>query len=154
MSWSLEVRGGDLVVDGARLGDVKGHRKMVQDLSHWILEPMGTDNLHMRYGSLIDGGLRDGVQHPSMVGSSNDKFLWAELQAEINRIIKDYQRIQLNRARTDKYTLNNSTLTREEVLYNVKSVDFVQREDRVFIAIAIQNGSGSVLDMMLPIEAS
>lgn len=154
MSWSLEVRNGDLVVDSARLGEVKGHRKLVQDLSHWILEPMGTDNLHMRYGSIIDGGLKDGVQQQSMIGSTNSRFVWAELQSEINRIVKEYQRMQLNRARTDKYTLSNSTLTRDEVLYSVQSIDFNQAEDKIIVSVSIKNGNGAMIDIMLPIEAS
>lgn len=154
MSWSLEVRNGDLTVGNARLGEVKGHKKLIQDLAHWLLEPMGNDNLHPGYGSIIDGGLQNGVEKPSMIGLTDSPFLKTALQAEINRIVREYQGMQLNRAKSDRFTLNSSTLNRSEVLFSVLSVNMIQRQDSLLVRIDIQNGAGEEISIDLPIESA
>lgn len=154
MSWSLQVRNGDFTVGSASLGTATDNQKLVQDLSHWILEPMGTDMTHPTYGSLMDGGIDEYGKTQEGFTGGDPQMVTTEVRAEINRIVRDYQSIQLNRARTDKYKLNNATLSRGEILFNVTNIEFNQHQDTLRVIIHIQNGNADQLSLVIPVGAA
>src|ERR1051325_1057251 len=109
MSWSLQVSYGDFPVSGNSLGIVAGANKLGQDLRHWVLEKMGTDPLHLDYGSLIDGGrTSDGVEQESIIGHVNDRNARVLIESELRRIIQAYQRQQIARAKADRLVYNKT----------------------------------------------
>lgn len=143
MSWSLQVSGGDLVVNQAQLSTVANEAKLLQDLRHYLLERMGTDSLHPEYGSLIDGGTKpDGTEVPSPIGHTDWRQIALSIEADIRRIGAAYQSAQLNRAKSDRLRFNRSTLTAGEVLASIDSVVFTQDQDALLVTINITAGSG------------
>jgi hypothetical protein len=142
MSWSLEVRNGDLTVGNASLGVVTAEQKLVQDLRHYLLEKMGTDNLHPGYGSNLD----------SAIGS--DFFGEAALfvESEIRRICAEYQERQIERAKADRYRYNKTTFTAGELLLQVDSVDLLQNGPTLSVNIALTTGSDRSVILSLPLE--
>jgi hypothetical protein len=148
MSWSLEIRNGDFALTGSNLGTLKGSEKMLQDLRHYILERMGTDTAHPGYGSLIDGGVTpDGTVHRGVIGNPNFDFAQLEVEADIARIIREYQGRQLSRAKYDKMTYGRATLTPDEVVLGVSSIRFEQVLDQLQVFVVIQNGQGREFDL-------
>src|SRR4051812_37950439 len=109
MSWSLQLRNGDLALGGANLGIVTGSQKLTQDLRCAILEKMGTDELHPWYGSLLDGGMdAEGVVSPGYIGETDWELGALNVQAEIRRIAKQYQDAQAARLENDRLTYGHS----------------------------------------------
>jgi phage baseplate assembly protein W len=53
MSYSLAVRGGDLVPEGSSLAIVWGIDKLKQDLQLWVTERYGNDRFHPGLGSIL-----------------------------------------------------------------------------------------------------
>lgn len=149
MSWSLKVSNGDLSPAPASLDAVSGAQKLVQDLRLWILERMGTDDLHPRFGSLIDGGTTpEGDEIPGVIGTDFAQGR-AFVESEIRRICREYQMMQLARVKQDKVTLGRATLTPAEVLRDVTKIDFSQYEDALLVNVTLSNGLYAQLDIDL-----
>lgn len=153
MSWSLQIRNGDLVTDGAKLGVVTRQAKMIQDLSHWILERMGTDPLHPGYGSLIDGGVTPtGDYVEGVIGSGDMDFAQITVEQEIRRIIGEYQERQLARAKNDRMTRGKATLTASEVVIDVPAVEFIRDADELRVMVRLTTANDDDLSLEIPLS--
>lgn len=142
MSWSLQLTNGDLVVGQASLAAVNGPSKLQQDLRCFILEQMGTDDMHPGFGSLIDGGTTlNGVYNPGVIGVVNDDTAATFVRSEMVRICNEYQAGQLDRARNDQAIYGKATLDRNEVLLRLDSVEIQQTVDSMTVRLTITTGS-------------
>lgn len=145
MTWSLALAHGDLTFDGHAMGQIQGGRKTVQDLACAILEPAGTDDMHPHFGSTIDGGIgADGNYHEGIIGSLNDAYAQAFVDAEIRRIISAHQAAQVDRNAYDISVYGRSTLTADEVVLAVENIDITQAQNQMLVAVSLQTGTGSL----------
>ena len=155
MSWSLQIKDGDFRVDSAHLGTVIGQNKLVQDMTCAIMERMGTDNLHPEYGSLIDGGRTpDGVVATSVIGDTDTEMVALKIESELTRIARQLQRQQLARAKADKMTYGNATLSPQEVLMELQGVDFSITLDRLTVFVHLVTATGFEFDITIPIDTA
>lgn len=142
MSWSLQLRNGDLTLSAAHYGTITNEQKLVQDLRSYLLEKMGTDDMHLGYGSLLDGGRQpDGKIVQGVIGESDPDIAELEISTEIKRIAIEYQARQLDRAKADKNKYGKTTLTKGEVLLGVTKIDFVHHEDAIDVLVTLQTAS-------------
>lgn len=153
MSWSLQLRNGDLTIGGASLGVVTNQAKLVQDLRCAILERMGTDPDHPWFGSLIDGGRLNGVEQPSLIATTNWNVAALTIEAEIRRIVGQYQTQQINRSQADRTSYGKPTLTPEELLMNVANIEFFQAQDNLLCRVTLVTGAGTELPINVPLGA-
>lgn len=152
MSWSLKLTHGDFELSNASLGTVTAENKLVQDFRCYLLERMGTDNLHPGFGSLIDGGIQpDGTEVESPIGESDVQTVVLFLEKEIRRIGSDYQQRQLARAKSDKFTYSKVTLTAGEILVGIPSVTFTQTMDTLDVVVALQTGNNTQRSLTIPV---
>jgi hypothetical protein len=143
MSWSLQIRNGDLSVSGAKLGTVTGGSKLAQDLRCALLTERGSDDLHPTFGSLIDGGRNDaGDWVQSLIGSTDWELIAMRVEAEIRRICLDQQARQVFRAQQDRMVYGQSTLSNDELLLQVDSVQMFQAQDTMMVRVSIITGTG------------
>lgn len=149
MSWSLKVSHGDLELSQASFSTVSGGAKLAQDLRGYILEHMGTDDLHPEFGSLLDGGIRNGEYVEGVIGQPNDALSLALVEREIRRLVADYQARQLTRARNDAAIYGKATLSKGEVLLSLSRIDTTQADDTMYITLNILTGDGSAISLDL-----
>lgn len=155
MSWSLELRGGDLTLGGAKLGQTTGLNKLVQDLRCALLEPRGFDNLHPSFGSLIDGGIdENGIQVGTIIGGSQWEFAINRIENEIRRVAAFHQQRQAERSKNDRLQYGESTLSNEELLLNISSVSFSQAQDKLMVNVQLQTGQGQEVTISVPVADS
>lgn len=153
MSWSLQLRNGDLALSGNRLGQVTGAPKLVQDLRCAILEPRGTDDAHPKYGSLIDGGRDDkGNEVRSLIGESDWDLIALRIESEIRRIGSDHQQRQIERAKRDRFTYGQSTLVNDELLADIEHIDMFQAQDRLLVSVTVKTGQNQTFTIDVPIS--
>lgn len=153
MSWSLEIRNGDLTLSGARYGGVTGAAKLVQDFRAQLLERMGTDPQHPEYGSLINGGRTpDGREHPGAIGQTTNSLTILDVRTEIIRIAQNIQSRQLAKARADRIKYGKVTLRHSEVLYSLRDVNIRQDEDSLIINITLVTADGTVVEPTIAIS--
>jgi hypothetical protein len=155
MSWSLKLRNGDLVTDGAKLDQVTGAAKLVQDLRCAILEKRGTDDLHRDFGSLIDGGYDDqGNWVDSTIGEIDIDFAVLQIESDLRRIMAKHQQTQVARSKRDRKTYGQSTLDNDELLYAVEGIDFTQAQDKLMVNVLIQTGTGQQFNIAVPLQSN
>lgn len=153
MSWSLKLRNGDLALSGSSLETVSGAPKLVQDLRCWILERMGTDNLHPGFGSLFDGGVEpNGTVHTSVIGTFNEEIARLDIESDLRRILNEYQAKQVARLKVDRATYGKSTFSRGEVLVAVEGIEFTVALDTIYIVISLRTGDDSILSLDLTLQ--
>lgn len=150
MSWSLALRNGDFTLGTASLGIVTHEAKMVQDLRAYILESMGTDNMHRGFGSLIQGGVEaNGVQNPGVIGKPNDPFARTMVVSEIKRLVRDYQQSQLERARADQQEFGKPTLSTREVLLSLDDIFVDQTNDQMTLTLFITTAANRQVEVSI-----
>ena len=143
MSWSLRLHNGDLVTSGTSLGQITAGSKLVQDLRCAILEPRGTDDMHREFGSVLDGGIMNGVEVPSLIGSTNWELVAMRVEAEIRRICADHQAKQIERSRNDRINYGESTLHPQELLIEVADIELLEAQDKLMARVTIVTGDNN-----------
>jgi hypothetical protein len=151
MSWSLQLRGGDLVIGGSTFGTVTGSEKLIQDLRCAILERMGTDEDHPWFGSLIDGGRLNGVDQPSIIATNNWNMAVLAVESEIRRIVDQYQKAQIIRTERDRTTYGKPTLHPGEILMGVGSIEFYQAQDNLLCRVTLITGTDVEITVNVPL---
>jgi len=153
MSWSLQIKTGDLNLSGpAGYAAVRGSQKLIQDLRNWLLERRGTDFLHPHYGSTLDGGMIRGVSTDAVIGSSVTAEVLLDIETEIRRVLNAYQSQQAARMRRDimRYGGRN-TFDDNEILESVGAVTIRQVNDVVAVRITINTSSGRSISLVQPL---
>lgn len=148
------IANGDLSFNGTDMNVVTGSSKLVQDLMCCVLEPMGNDDMHPTYGSLIDGGIdQNGNQVPGVIGTPNDAYAASYVDTEITRICQAYQLQQQTRYANDIATYGTSTITASEALLSVDGVVAQASQDHLLVTASLETGTGD-LAISLPIASS
>ena len=151
MSWSLQLRGGDLVIDGSSFATITDQTKLVQDLRCAILERMGTDEDHPWFGSLIDGGRLNGVEQPSLIATGDWSTAVLTVEGEIRRIVDQYQKQQIARSERDRSSYGKPTLTPGEILMGVGDITFYQAQDNLLCRVTLITGADGRLTLNVPL---
>jgi hypothetical protein len=157
MSWSLKIRNdgsgsGDLDVSNAQLGIVRGHEKLIQDFRCAVLESVGNDDMQPEWGSYIDGGVDpSGRTIPPVIGTADARLVASAVEDDIRRIARTIQQRQLARVQSERLLYNKVTLTASEILVGVSSIRFYQAGTSLFVKVSLTTGSGSVVDLNLPV---
>jgi hypothetical protein len=155
MSFSLAIISGDISPSAGGLSTVTGAQKLGQDLTSLFLTHLGSNPYNPSYGSLIDGGVRsDGTVVPSPIGSSNIQSVQASMTTEINRLVSLYQAQQTAKINSDLSLYNKITLSPDEMLQSVSSIDFTISFDYLIINITIQTGSNDSVTVTVPLQGS
>jgi len=127
MSFSLAIADGDLVGSGSggpstNFAIVYGVDKLIQDLTLWLNEGYGGDIMHPELGSVLEYWI-GGIISPST---------HANVQAEVLRVLQNYQSVQLAGMKNNpsKYSLS-------EVLYSVNDIQVTLNYDEVAVTISV-----------------
>lgn len=153
MSISFSIDGGDLKVGSGRSFEtVTGAQKLAQDLGLWVLERIGTDPATPQYGSRLDGGIIDGISIDSFIGQTltNERVL--EVKQELSTLLAQYQQDQVSKMQREMVLYNgNHTLTTDETLSTVDSIEAVSVGDQIIVRVSITTLAGSNFKLTLPL---
>ena len=126
MSYSFMVAEKDIALKGSHVGLVYGRDKLIQDLTIWLTERYRSDRFHSSYGSILDG----------FIGEVMDRMTASEVEAEVHRVLQNYQMVQYRRMQDDP-----TSLSPEEVLVEVEDVNAKVDFDSVVVVISIVTGT-------------
>ena len=130
---------------GHGMATVTGAPKLAQDLTCAVLEPEGTDSLHPSYGSTIGGGTTpDGTFQRGVIGNPNDSVAASFVDAELRRIIAQYQSEQQARYQTDIATYGKATLTVDEILLAIEDITIQAAQNQMLVGAKLRTGAGGV----------
>lgn len=150
MSFSLEIRNGDIGLSGTSFGTVVDAAKLQQDIVCAILTPLGFEGLHPEFGSTLE----ENMINPSttILGTKDFSHAAAVVRSELLRICQNYQAQQIARNEDDAIKFGKPTLTPGEILLRVISLDFVSSEDHLMCKLALEIGADT-LELNIPVSA-
>lgn len=133
---TFAIKDGDFVPGQGGFVQITGIEKLRQDLAIALQEPLGSDQYHPKWGSLLS----------SLVGQTTDAST-ATIQSEVNRILSNYINIQQALLGQDKASGNKPRFSAGEVIREILSVDVTPSYDSVIVKITLQTFDGSQLDL-------
>jgi len=141
---NLKVKKGDLIVNSARKAElVYGEEKLVQDLSHWLLEPLGTGFTTPGFGSILY----------RFIGTARSQRLMIEAENEVERILSLYQADQVQKVKGAQLNNRLFIFSKKEILADITKVESASSEDIVRIKAYIRTAASSSLDIMTLLNA-
>lgn len=129
----LLIQNGDLVVGAGGYVTVEGERKLRQDLSHALREPVGTDRFAPRWGSTL----------PGMIGTYQTSETAAQVKAEVSRVIQNYVNLTAALVQQDRLAGTRSRLRSDEVISRIVGINVTRVIDRVDVRVALQTLAGA-----------
>lgn len=128
MSFSIAVENGDIAVQGDHFAIVNGSDKLQQDLTIWLKERFKSDRFHPQYGSTLD----------SYIGGMMTNSTVYEIESEVNRILRNYQSLQIKKFKED-----SSSLSPSEILAEVTAVVANPYYDAVDVMVYFKTFQGT-----------
>jgi hypothetical protein len=128
MSYSLKLANRDIAVSGSHLSIVQGTDKLAQDIDLWLREAYQVDRFHLSFGSILN----------SFIGGIIDRNTQVEVQAEILRVLQNYQTIQLLR-----FKANPSKFSPNELLNEVSNVGIQLSYDKILVTVTFTSVAGT-----------
>ncbi len=149
MSFSLELKNGDLGLSGTSLGTVTNAAKLQQDLVSAILTPLGFEELHPQFGSILENDLIN--PEVQIIGSRDFSHAAALVRSELIRLCQNYQAQQIARNEDDGMKFGKPTLTPGEILLSVRGVTFTQAQDHLLCTLKLEIGNDSI-ELNIPVS--
>lgn len=127
---TFAIRDGDLRVEGGNYAMVEGSKKVFQDLSMAVGEPIGNDRFHPNWGTTLD-------RYIGGVFNAETELL---VRTEIFRVVRNYVEAQQAAMTARSMRGQRSPYSSEEVVRGLGGVQIDQRFDRINVKITIQTG--------------
>ena len=153
---NFQIKKGDLALNSTRrVAMVRSKDKLIQDLTLFLLEPLGTGFTTPGYGSTLtlletsEGGSR-------FIGRWTNEAFVAEIQGEVDRVLNLYQQSQIEKIRTasNRGELNN--FTKGEILNSIDAIQAIigQEPGSVLVSAYITTGIGQNVSFILENNAT
>lgn len=153
---NFRVTDGDLDINQAKRVDaVQGRDKLVQDLTLWLLEPLGIGFTTPGFGSLLNSIVeRDaqGRQEGAFVGKPLDDRIQADVEAEVDRILNLYQQDQVQKIRSAQVEGRLYLYSRKEILDSIDSVQSSRIDDRAIVKATLTTGANQAVTLMADVD--
>lgn len=137
------VRGGDIHLGPTGFEMCNGQQKLKQDLAMAMIEPLGTDRFHPRWGSLF----------ASYIGAAFAPEAKAIIQSEANRILANTRAMVLREIERDSLSAHKSRYTDDEVIGSVDLIEIRIKLDAVFVRVWLTTRSGQQFAFVRQVEA-
>jgi len=140
---ALQVYNGDLSLDsGGRLQFVQGSSKLVQDLSLWLQEPIGTSFTAPSFGSTLS----------AMIGGGIDGTTIALVQTEVRRIISLYQSQQLLSLQLAQNASQLANYNKSEIINTINSIQVSQTQTSINAYVTLTTLAGNTVVLNLAVS--
>ena len=137
--YGLKIVDGDFAMTGdGNIVQITGADRIRQELSHWLLEPLGTDTIYSKFGS----SLWDSVGEPMIAEAISD------VKSEVSRVVRNYvayQKRQINEdmlASTDRFMKNWGY---DDIIDTVNSIEVNAVADTLYVTVELTTASGETI---------
>jgi len=137
--YGLKMADGDIAVRGdGNVTEISGRERIEQELSHWLLEPVGTDTIYGGFGST----LQDCVGNPML-----DEYI-SDVRSEVLRVLGNYIEYQNRMIKRDRER-DVSTYLRnwpdEDIVVSVSRIDVTAVADTLKVRIELTTAAGTTI---------
>lgn len=153
MSKSFKLFNGDLSITNRSFDIVSGQDKLLQDLSLWMRERIGTDPMTPTFGSMLDGGIVNGQEVTPFIGQNLSPDIKGRIASSVFSQLQLYQQLQLEKIKAEAIQYNGrNTLERGEVISSIDSVDVSNIGSVVVIKVLLTTLANKSVQLTLPLD--
>jgi len=117
-----------------------------------VLEKVGHDPLLPTYGSRLDGGVIDGEELDSYIGTLATQENLNQIRIEIIRLIENYQQEQFDKMANETIAYGGrNTFEEDEVIDDILNVEVIQIATTILIRVLLTTLAGTTLKVTVPI---
>lgn len=149
---NFRVFDGDLAINHSLKVDmVTGRDKLAQDLTLWLLEPLGTGFATPSFGSTLNTYVsRDSVgrRESRFIGKTYTNDIAVEIEAEIDRVLNLYQQDQIQKVRKARSDGRLYLYSKQEVLDSIDDISSTRDGDAAHISVKITTGANQDLTLL------
>lgn len=139
---SLQVSRGDIALgSNRRVSTVYAKSKLLQDLSHWLLEPLGTSSTTPSFGSRIN----------ELAFGENTSAQSLILKDEITRVLTLYQNLQFERVKVAQKNGELKSWSKQEIIASILAVDVEMKLTTAIVTIKISTLASTTESISLSI---
>lgn len=132
---------------------VQGRDKLVQDLTLWLLEPLGIGYTTPNFGALLNYvDVNRGRVSSHFIGHVMDGQREAEVEAEVDRILNLYQQDQVQKIRRAQIEGRLYLYRTSEILDSIQEVASRTDKDRMIVRAAITSGAGQDITLLANVD--
>lgn len=142
MSFSLQIRNGDLALNGNSFGIVSGSAKLAQDLKCAVLTPYQFYEKYPQYGTALE----------ELIGESDWGYVATQVRAELQRACSDYQNRQIIRNQEDLNRYGRMTIESNEMLLKIANIEMIQVENHLIAKVRIEVGLKNEIEINVPVS--
>lgn len=125
---SIQVTNGDITLGtNNKLSLVTGTSKLVQDLTLWLEEPIGTGYTTPNFGSILN----------SFIGADSPQLQMAQVQTEVQRVLGLYQAQQKNRLQQMQSRGQLSSWNKSEIIDTISQLNTITQYSYVVVTVQI-----------------
>lgn len=139
--YDLKIVDGDISLNGdGSVKTVSGADRIIQELSCWLLEPIGTDRMYSAFGSILNDSIGGTV-------SSTTK---TDVKAEVTRVVNNYVTYQRKQYQEYVNGVNGNIVNvwgAGDLIKSVVSIDVSAVADTVRVVVRLKLSDGSVVDV-------
>jgi len=139
---TIEVSNGDIQLVNGKIQFAVGSSKLVQDLTLWLKEPIGTGFTTPNFGSLL----------PQMVGGNQNSTTVSTVTNEITRILQLYQGQQAIYLQNAQNSAQLSNWNKSEIIQNVVSVQVSIQATSIIANIVLNTLNNTTINLNMSID--
>jgi len=138
---TLVVRNGDIQVNSGKLLFAKGTTKLVEDITRWLQEPLGTGWTTPGFGSTLS----------AMIGTPQTAASTNMVSTEILRVLQLYQGQQILDLRAAQNSAQLAYYSQDEVIQKVQNITVELGFNSILANVNIETLSGSLVNLSVSI---
>jgi len=138
---TLAVSNGDIQLSGGRLLFNTGTTKLIQDLTLWLQEPLGTGYTTPGFGSTLT----------SLIGGPQNGSTLNTVQTEILRVLQLYQGQQILNIKSAQNSAQLANWNKDEIIQSIQSVTVDLYYNSIVAQVTLQTLTGNLVNLGLTI---
>lgn len=138
---TLVVRNGDIQVNSGKLLFAKGTTKLVEDITRWLQEPLGTGWTTPGFGSTLY----------AMIGTPQTAASTNMVSTEILRVLQLYQGQQILDLRAAQNSAQLAYYSQDEVIQKVQDITVELGFNSILANVSIETLAGNLVNLSVSI---
>lgn len=139
---TITVSNGDIQLNNGKIQFSTGSQKLVEDITRWLEEPLGTGFTSPGFGSL----LWNNIGQPQTGGSANS------VQSEISRILQLYQTQQAYSLQKAQSSSQLSNWNKSEIIKNIISISASVYNTAIIANVILQTLQDEQINLTISIN--
>jgi hypothetical protein len=139
---TITVSNGDIQLNNGKIQFSTGSQKLVEDLTRWLEEPLGTGYTTPGFGSLLWNSIGQGQTIAST----------SIVQSEISRVLQLYQSQQIYSLQQSQNSSQLSNWNKSEIIQNITSINTVVNQTSIVATVTIQTLQDSSITLNFSID--